>query len=84
MGYLGWSVDQFWDATPRELINAYRGKSKAEENRFKQEQELNRIYTTLIVNTQLKKGVKAKDIITFPWEVAKTSKADKLKKLRSV
>lgn len=83
MGYLGWTIDQFWDSTPRELINAYRGKHQSEENAFRREHELHRIYTAILANVGGAK-VKAKDLIEFPWEVVKVDKTKQLARLRKL
>lgn len=76
-------MDQFWWATRRELINAFRGKQQSEENAFRKTHELHRIYTAILANVGGAK-VKAKDLIEFPWEAQKVDKTEQIKKLRNL
>lgn len=82
-------MEQFWDATPRELINAYRGKFREEERKEKEAWERMRIQTAVLIQPHTKKGQKVgvKDIIKLPWDAQAVrqrtakEKAEALKRL---
>jgi hypothetical protein len=85
LGRLKWSVGQFWDAEPREFVNAMRGHNKAEDAKAREEWERIRWQTSVLLSPHMKKGskMKPKDLIEFPWEAEKKkpkmSKEDAMK-----
>lgn len=70
LGQLGWSPDQFWNATPREFWNALEGNYEQEQFRQRQQWERTRWQTVWLLNVHLTKNsqVEPKDLIEFPWE----------------
>jgi hypothetical protein len=83
LGYLGWTIDEFWWSTPRELINAYRGKHKQEERTEREQWERVRWQAAAIISPHAKKGLKIKDLIVFPWE-KKPITAERLERLKNL
>jgi hypothetical protein len=79
-------MDQFWDSTPRELINAYRGRYRETERNDRESWERTRWQTAVLLSPHTKNGVKIRDLITFPWEkkpggLTKEQRLERLKKL---
>lgn len=68
LGYLGWSVEQFWNATPREFSNAFRGWAKVRELDHQAEWERVRSMTLVLTQIHSKKKLKPTDIFKFPWD----------------
>lgn len=86
LGYLGWSIDQFWDALPREFMNAYRGKLASEERQHRTTWEASRWVAAVLLGPHLKKGSKLNptDLAKFPWEKTgkEPTKAERLERLK--
>lgn len=68
LGYFGWDVDQFWNATPREFSNAFRGWVKVREMDDRVEWERTRAMTLALVQVHIKKKLRPTDIFRFTWD----------------
>lgn len=70
-GCLHMKPEDFWDMEPRELMYAFRGYTKDKEEQMQGEWERTRWLATTLVNLQVKKPIKAKDLLPFPWDKKK-------------
>jgi hypothetical protein len=81
-------VEQFWDATPRELINAYRGRYREQERLDRERWEQMRWSTAALLQPHAKQGqrIKPAEILPFPWEKKRggLSKAERLERLKKL
>tara|TARA_R110000751_G_scaffold46775_2_gene104959 strand:- start:2778 stop:3083 length:306 start_codon:yes stop_codon:yes gene_type:complete len=92
-GQLGMSVDEFYDILPKHLWSKIDGFYELENMRCKQEWEMVRWQTTLLLNIQLpkNKSIKPQDLIEFDWDEKKKgvdfdklkTKAEYFKKMES-
>jgi len=80
LGYLGLTLEQFWDYTPRILQLHIEGKMETEKQIQQSEWERMRFQTVCLINKDRKTSnqIKLKDLITFDWE--KKTKVKDLKK----
>tara|TARA_R100001530_G_C4294791_1_gene148965 strand:- start:139 stop:480 length:342 start_codon:yes stop_codon:yes gene_type:complete len=73
-GELGMNVNDLYDMTPRNFINAQLGSKKLYDQNQQAEWERARWMSCVIINPHLKRSIDPKKITTFPWEVTpKTS-----------
>lgn len=75
-GKSGLTISEFYEMTPQEFYCWVRGRADTELESYKRIAELNRIFTMMLINTQLgKKPIKdPKKLIKFGWEVEKAVK----------
>jgi hypothetical protein len=67
-GVLHMSPEAFWDMEPSELTSAIRGYYKEKESVGQGDWEKFRMLATTLVNLQVKKPLKAKELWPFEWE----------------
>lgn len=67
-GLLHMDPESFWDLEPQELVFAIRGYTRREEETLQGEWERTRWLATTLVNIQVKKAVKANDLLPLPWD----------------
>ena len=73
-GELNMTVEELYNMTPRNFINAQMGKRRLYEQDNQAAWERARWMACVIINPHLKKAVDPKKITTFPWEkVEKTA-----------
>ena len=72
-GELKMKLNEFYDMTPRNFINAQLGSKKLYEQNQQAEWERSRWMACVIINPHLKRSIDPKKITTFPWEVKKKS-----------
>lgn len=67
----GLSIRQFNEHTPIEVAELVKEHHEVDYERYKQHATLHRLFTTFIINVNLKSGSQITDprrLITFPWE----------------
>lgn len=64
-------IEDFYNMTPRNFINAQNGSRKLYEQNQQAEWERARWMACVIINPHLKRSVDPKKITTFPWEKRK-------------
>jgi hypothetical protein len=62
------SPEAFWDMEPSELTSAIRGYYKEKESTGQGDWEKFRMLATTLVNLQVKKPMKAKELWPFEWD----------------
>jgi hypothetical protein len=68
LGYLGWSVIDFWDSTPREFSNAFRGWVKVRDMDMQSAWERARMLALYTAAPHSKKKLRPQDIMKFEWD----------------
>lgn len=73
LGYFGWTPDIFWQSTPREFANAYKGWIKAQDLKERGEWERARM-VAYFASMPHKKKIKPADLMSFDWDGKKQPK----------
>lgn len=60
--------EDFWDLEPSELLLAIKGYNKEKESEGREEWERFRMLATTLVNLQVKKPMKTKELWPFDWD----------------
>ena len=67
------TLNELYNMTPRNFINAQIGSRKLYEQTNQAEWERARWMACVIINPHLKRSIDPKKITTFPWETKKKS-----------
>tara|TARA_R100001163_G_C5068278_1_gene208298 strand:+ start:8607 stop:8924 length:318 start_codon:yes stop_codon:yes gene_type:complete len=76
-GELHMTVNEFYNMTPRNFINAQIGLKNLYEQNQQAEWERARWMACVIINPHLKRSIDPKKITKFPWEIAARRKKAK-------
>lgn len=68
LGFFGWKPGEFWESTPREFANAWKGWQRAREMNARDEWERTRALAMFAVLPFSKKKISATDLIRFKWD----------------
>ena len=79
LGWLGMSVDEFYEMTPRQLQLKMEGRRENEYDHFKIRWEQIRFQTICLINKDRKRKdqLKPRDLCEFEWEKKTNKKAKK-------
>jgi len=83
-GELGITVNDLYDMTPRNFINAQIGRKKLYNQNDQAEWERARWMACVIINPHLKRAIDPKKITTFPWEVTQQTPSIRKKDIEKI